>query len=422
MRPFVQASVLTSARAIAAPRSCTPGARHGLWLALLLGACSADTAAPRGEPVLRDSAGVAIVEYPADLSPPTEWAITLDGAVRMASEFSRVRDGARLGDGRLVVADGDSRTLRYFGADGALQHTAGRAGAGPGEFRSITYMNRWLGDSVLVWDVQQRRLSVFDESGTFARSFALVTDSTTPFGNVHGVFGDGSMYASGFSAFPSGDGPQPGRQQATTPAYRFASDGRLATVYPFEQSGEGFFIVFDNGGFSVMTPLFARSTTLHAGRALLVHATNERYELLLRAPTGELQRIIRRAGTPPPVTAALRSAVVEHTLSQMENAAQRERERGPLETMDVPPTVPAFGRVLLDRADHVWVEEYDAIPRETTVWLVFATDGSLRARATMPQRLAPIEIGEDHVLGVERDALDVESVVLVSLVRSSSLR
>jgi len=131
---------------------------------------------------------------------------------------ARLADG-RLADGRLVVADGDSRTLRFFGADGTLQRTSGRVGSGSGEFRSITYMSRWRGDSVLVWDVPQRRLSVFDDAGAFARSFALVTDSAPPFGNVHGVFEDGSMYASGFFNFPSGDArsSMTSRARCTTP-------------------------------------------------------------------------------------------------------------------------------------------------------------------------------------------------------------
>lgn len=412
MTTFVQPFVLATPRVGATPMLALP-----IALLLLLGGCSTDNASARAEAVVRDSAGVSIVEYPAEITPRAEWAIELNDAVRLDGEFSRVRYGVRLGDGRLVVADGDSRTLRFFGADGALQHTTGRDGSGPGEFRSITYMNRWLGDSVLVWDVQQRRLSVFDQTGAFARSSALVTDSTTPFGNVHGVFEDGSLYASGFSTFPSGEGPQSGRQQADSPAYRFAPDGRLDTAYPFALSGEGFFTVFDNGGFSVMTPLFSRSTTLHPGRRILVHANNERFDLRVRAPSGELQRIIRRAGTPAPVTPALRDAVVAHQLAQLPSESARERERGPLETMDVPATVPAFGRVLLDRDDHLWVEEYAAVPGASTVWLVFTPDGALVARATMPQRLTPMEIGADYLLGVERDDLDVESVVLVTLQR-----
>jgi len=44
----------------------------------------------------------------------------------------------------------------------------------------------------------------------------------------------------------------------------------------------------------------------------------------------------------------------------------------------------------------------------------FAPDGALVARATMPQRLTPMEIGTGYLLGVERDELDVESVVLVT--------
>ncbi len=417
MITFDRLCVLASPPAGAALASRASVAVGALAL-LLLGGCATDNASARTEPVVRDSAGVSIVEYPAELAPRTDWTIGLDDAVRMEGEFSQVRYGVRLDDGRVVVADGDSRTLRFFGADGALQHTTGRAGGGPGEFRSITYMSRWRGDSVLVWDVQQRRLSVFDDAGVFTRSFALLTDSTTPFGNVHGVFEDGSMYASGFSSFPSGDGPQPGRQMSDSPAYRFDADGRLATTYPFALSGEGFFSVFENGGFSVMSPLFARSTTLKAGRTILVHTNNEHFDLQVRTPSGELQRIIRRAGTPAPVTPALRDSVVAHLLAELPNESARERNRGPLETMDVPATVPAFGRVLLDRDDRIWVEEYAAIPGETSVWLVFARDGALVARATMPQRLTPMEIGTDYLLGVERDALDVESVVLITGRRS----
>lgn len=382
---------------------------------LLLTGCASDSGGTRAEPVRRDSAGVAIVEHPAELVAPAEWTITLDSAVRLAGEFSRVRYGVRFTDGRLAIADGDSRTLRVFAPDGTLQHVGGRDGAGPGEFRGITYMNRWLGDSVLVWDVQQRRLSVFDDTVAFVRSFALQTDSTTPFGNVQGVFADGSMYATGFSTFPGGGGPQPGRQRSDTPAYRFAADGRLDTTYSVMLSGEGFFRVFNDGGFSVMTPLFARLSTLHAGREILVHADNEQFDLRVYSPAGALQRSIRKLGTPAAITPSLRSAVVAHRLAELPSEADREREREALETMDVPATVPAFGRVLLDRDDRLWVEEFAAVPGDRSVWLVFTPEGTLVARATMPQRLTPLEIGRDYLLGVERDELDVESVVVIPL-------
>ena len=71
--------------------------------------------------------------------------------------------------------------------------------------------------------------------------------------------------------------------------------------------------------------------------------------------------------------------------------------------------------MLLDRDDRLWVEEYAAVPDDRSVWTVFTPEGTLVARATMPQRLTPLEIGRDYLLGVERDELDVESVVVIPL-------
>ncbi len=399
------------------PPRCFPS-RHAAGLLpaalLLLAACSDGTGNARGEPVVRDSAGVAIVEHPVELPARDEWTIALDGAVRMADDFSRIRYAIRLEDGRIVVADGDSRTLRFFDAEGASLGVTGRQGGGPGEFRDISFMSRWPGDSILVWDLQQRRLSLHDDQGTLVRTFAPATSTDVPFGNVRGVFGDGSMLATGFVA---GGGPQPGRQRSASPAYHFQPDGSLDVAYPFMVSGEGFFEVFENGGFSAIAALFPRSTMLYAGREILVEADNERFDLRIRTPSGELQRSIRRAGQTPPITSALRQAAVEHALETMPNAAARDRRRPTLETMEVPAFLPAFDRVHVDRMDHLWVEEYATIPPERSTWFVFAPDGTLVARATMPHRLTPMEIGRDYLLGVHRDELDVEEVVLVRLVR-----
>ncbi len=380
---------------------------------LLLVACAAGERDGRAEPLVRDSAGVTIVEHPAELTAPVEWTLTLDDAVRLEGEFDGVRHGVRMADGRVIVADGDSRSLRIHAADGAPLASVGRAGGGPGEFRGISSLSRWPGDSLLAWDIQQRRLTLFDDQGNLGRTFALATSTDVPFGNVQGVFADGSMLTTGFVA---GGGPEPGRSRSQAPVHRFRRDGTLETTYPFMTGGEAFFDVFD-GGFSVTAALFARSATPHVGQALLVEADNERFELRLRATSGELQRIVRRGGVTPAITPELRAAVVEHTLAALPNDETRERRRPALESMPVPERLPAFGRVHVDRLDHVWVEEYAPIPGERSTWWVFASDGALVARATMPQRVTVLEVGPDYMLGGHRDALDVEEVVVMRLRR-----
>jgi hypothetical protein len=63
----------------------------------------------------------------------------------------------RLPDGRFVVAD--SPRLFVVSAGGALLSVIGRAGGGPGEFRDIDGLAAVGGDTILVWDGRQRRLT-----------------------------------------------------------------------------------------------------------------------------------------------------------------------------------------------------------------------------------------------------------------------
>ncbi len=394
-------------------RSRVRGVTLIVFAAVLQAGCEeGGGSAPTGDPVVRDSAGVAIVEHPTELPTRDTWTLSLDGAVRVDDELTSVRNAVRLADGRFVVADGDSRTIRFFDGEGAPLNRVGAQGGGPGEFREISYMSRWPGDSILTWDIPQRRLTLLAGDGSLVRSFAFATTTDVPFANVRGVFGDGSMLTAGFTA---GGMPQPGRQYTESPAYHFLADGSLNATYPFTFAGESFFRIIENG-FSVFSALFPRLTALSAGPTILVEADNQQFELRVRAPDGTLQRLIRRAGAPAPVTDDIRRAAIDHALAAIpENS--RDTRRLVLEEMELPSQLPVFGRILVDLDDHIWVEAYAPVPPERSSWLVFATDGMLIARATMPQRFTPMEIGRDYVLGVHRDELDVEEVLSLRLTR-----
>lgn len=378
--------------------------------------CSGGIASAHAEPEVRDSAGVTIIEHPADLPPRREWVVQLDEALRLSGDFFQVRGAIRLEGGRIVVADGGSHSLRLFEADGSLGGSVGRAGGGPGEFRDISFMGRWPADSIVVWDVQLRRLSVLDGTGTLARTFAPEVTGEVPFASIRGVYSDGSMLATGFAQMPGGVPPQ-GRQRIHSPAYFFRSDGRLASVLPFTASSEGYYEVFADGGFRVFPPLFALSTVLYAGPDVLVYASNDRFELRVYTPSGEPLRYIRRTGQTARITGDLRRTGIEGVLASMASGANRDERRRALEAMEIPDNVPAFGRVHVDRANHLWVEEYTPKPSENSVWLVFAADGSFISRARVPHSLVPLEIGDDYFLGVHRDEMGIENVILAKLGR-----
>lgn len=79
------------------------------------------------------------------------------------------RSIAFLSTGHLLVADRDM-TLREFDLHSAVIRHFGRAGAGPGEFRQLTWAVPIRGDSIAVYDGELHRVSVFSHEGNHARS------------------------------------------------------------------------------------------------------------------------------------------------------------------------------------------------------------------------------------------------------------
>jgi hypothetical protein len=145
-------------------------------LGILLTACDAGDEVPA---VVRDSAGVAIIEYPAGVSPPT-WSLSPEPVLAIggltgdpATELYQARHAVRLPDGGVAVANEGTQEVRFFDAAGRMRRTVGREGGGPGEYRQMWGMTRLPGDSLGVWDWTSKRLTVYDGQGDLGRTIPV---------------------------------------------------------------------------------------------------------------------------------------------------------------------------------------------------------------------------------------------------------
>jgi hypothetical protein len=400
-----------------------PGARPGsagAWLPLLalllpLVTCSDAGAPGSAEPIVRDSAGVTIVEHPAGAGPAPTWRADFDAATALAGDFFQVAGAFRLADGRIAVAERGERRITVFEPDGSRGPSFGGEGEGPGEFRQLNNVFRWPGDSILVFDIQLRRLTLFDHEGRVGRTFQLEVTEEAPFGAVQGVHGDGTILATGFTQSPPG-GPEDGRRRYPSPVHVFAPDGTLGPPIPFATDAESYYRTIE-GGFSLFPTLFARRTRAYAGPDFILRAANDAYEIRLHTLEGELRRIVRRTGVDRPITPQLRREAVERTLAGDRSNRDPAELRLILESMPVPETLPAFDRIVVDRHGRIWVEDYEPAPVERSTWRVFDAEGAMAAHAELPRRFQPMEIGDDYLLGVLTDELDVERVVRVPMER-----
>jgi hypothetical protein len=158
-------------------------------------------------PTVRDSAGVAIYEHPADAfdrAPRFEMSkkpVTEIKGSDVEADLSRVWQPMVLADGRVAMfADG---SLLVFGPAGDLVERIGRTGEGPGEFQYGALV-RGLADTLLVEDRGTRRLSFVVPGRGVARTKRRPTMSRDEvFGLVGQFTDDGLLYAtSGFAQTP----------------------------------------------------------------------------------------------------------------------------------------------------------------------------------------------------------------------------
>ena len=86
------------------------------------------------------------------------------------------------------------------------------------------------------------------------------------------------------------------------------------------------------------------------------------------------------------------------------------------ELMPFPEKWPAFSALVADQQGNAWTARSGPSSQSTT-WDVFDATGRWLGPVRMPTALRITDIGPDYVLGVWRDADDVETVAMYELVK-----
>jgi hypothetical protein len=129
-----------------------------------------------------DSAGIRLVANQATGTgwrdaPP--WTVTQDLALGVDSgapelQFGRIGDMAVSPNGNIAVIDQLNFVVRVFDSRGTFVRSVGRQGRGPGELSRQANGIFWLGgDSLLVLDPGEHRMTVFAPDGTVASTLPL---------------------------------------------------------------------------------------------------------------------------------------------------------------------------------------------------------------------------------------------------------
>ncbi|MET0400302.1 MAG: 6-bladed beta-propeller [Longimicrobiaceae bacterium] len=385
-----------------------------------LAACGADK--PTVRAVSRDSAGVPIVENAAPAwKSGEEWRLSAEPTLDIglatgaaAYQFGRVTGAVRLSDGTVAVADAQSRELRFFDRSGRHVRTVGREGNGPGEFKNMNPLTA-TGDSLVVGDQSNQRVTVFGPDGSMVRAVPLQVPGMEGFIRPVGSLRDGSVLVTAGTLARGEAGNGISRDSITIlrllPGGAARPLGRFAGDEMFTQG---------RGGAVMMAPrAFGLSAEVAAVPDGFFYGSTDSYRIGRYDAEGKLLRLINVQREPREVTP---EDVERYKEGRRQASAQggrppqvRQMLERSLESMSFPETLPAYSEIKADPAGNLWVRDYWITPDDPGQWTVFNPEGRMLGTVATPARVRILEIGRDYVLGAWADDLDVEHVRMFAL-------
>lgn len=389
----------------------------------LFAACGQQPAPQTDRAVVRDSAGIRIVENPGVLvRRPLGWAINtvpdlvVGKAQRNAPyELFNVRGVAKLPDGRIVVVNGGTEEIRFFDRHGIYLSTSGRAGDGPGEYRMPLLMQAPAYDTLCIYDLRLGRLTWLTPSGAVARSWSPATKFIGwPVGFV-----THDAYVTTFNTAPSMYRSPAGMLTNRVVYLRVQVDPESRDTIA-DIAGRRMLMSRLAGGGVNFTPLpfdVAPGAAVGSGRLYIVPGRSR--DVLVYDSVGRLERVFRIDTRAEPVSRGEYDREVDRLVARVRNANQAAQLRRRYDKMPRPATMPRFKRLVVDAAGELWLEIFrpEANPRHT--WIVLDTSGQGLGRIDTPPGVDVQQIGGDFILGTVRDSLDVQRVVRYELLRRS---
>jgi hypothetical protein len=391
--------------------------RMGGWLILLLLAACRDAGSSAARTTIIDSAGVTIVEnHDAGTPAVASWIVDSVPTLAIGREdgpdpyrFDGIDDVTRRSDSTIIVADA-SASVRFFDKRGDFLHAVGRRGAGPGEYRVISMMRRIHGDSLLIWDIGNLRVTLLAPDGKYERSMRSPGTLESFYGDD--VFADGTLLGQHVEGFTQ-EGSVTGIRQDISAVVRAApgSDSMdtlalVPTASTYISGGEHFLVR--------SIPFHADVVEVVAGRGAYIASTAQ-FDIDYYNPAGQLARIVRLDRSPAAIDANARKDFIAARLAHARNDADRARIAASYDDLPFPDHFPAFSALAVDADSNLWVSSYTTSDSVPTQWTIFDPEGRLLAETVTPARFRVAEIGSADILGVRSDSLGIEQVQLLGV-------
>lgn len=314
-------------------------------------------------------------------------AYVLGGSADTAQfEFAQGFESMRvLRNGRMLFLDGSQ--AHFVSATGKLVRTIGRPGDGPAEYRSLGAACDTAADTVLLFDVTLRRISVLDAAGTFVRSIDVSRDGAMDPGSC---FDDGRILLATITV---------GQNKDLELALRIVDRvGKVISNLPRLRLGPALPPPAARGRLSVFVS--------HDKIYVAFGRPGEVRELRI---DGTVARTLSFEDLAAPMKESEWLQLLESALPRNVSAGYLETVRSRFRSLPVPRTWPSFEKVIPDSRAGLWIELSRVSASQPEEWLHFDRTWRLirrvRRTAGSPGRLGIVGFDDDaaFVRGLDPD-------------------
>jgi hypothetical protein len=335
--------------------------------------------------------------------------------------FTRISSVIGREDGSVYALESREKQLRLYSAAGTLVRTIGRAGDGPGEFRTPTRMGR-VGETVWVFDLSQEQITLFDTLGNVARIIASPSMSVEAAPGIRIDVSGASLRADGtlgsdWSYMAMAGGPT---DTLHAPHVRFDTTGApLDTIamelwtYPAPVTVGGDELVAPSLPSSLPLPVASGLEYFHIDRRVAAAAGNGTFTIARTGSRGDTLSRRSYSYTPKPFTREVLDTIIARRVNSLMRYGNRDA--GALEAafravLHAPAFLPPIVAARAGDDGVLWLQRED-LGGPSAHWLLIAPDGKLIGTLDIPRNIAVRWSSGDIVWAVLTDELEVPWLV-----------
>jgi hypothetical protein len=331
-------------------------------------------------------------------------------------QLDRVFGAVRLPDATIVVGNSATQELRFYDTQGTYLRSAGRKGAGPGEFGDYVAVRPFLlGPAAIIADDEPgARVNRYDFAGKTLPQLTLVSNPAAVQSLLTATSGETIIARVTQNSRLQG---QHGQRIRTM--YRYGAYDALGKqrAFLFEApTRERIVNATPTGTHFPFLPF--------SSEPVVAAAPNRLYAIRQGAPEIEVWSLTgQRTGTItwPATRTKVRDIWTRWRQVELDGMTrQMDKLRYTTfwnDQLPLPEYVPVAEALFVDGAGRLWVQR-TRLPWDTaTVFDLLDAAGKYLGRVSMPPRFTVFQIGTDWVLGRARDENDVEQVQLYRLTK-----